>query len=147
MGKLISALVLDFQYTAEAHNVIFNTNSEINVYADKTRIAQVIINIISNAIKYSPNGGNVIIKTVLGNDVVTVSVQDFGYGIPAGEQDQVFERFFRAKGKREGSITGLGLGLYISYEIIIQHMGKIWVESTEGKGSTFYFTLPLTDKK
>jgi signal transduction histidine kinase len=64
-------------------------------------------------------------------------------GIPKEEQHKIYERFFRAKGKKEGSIPGLGLGLYISNEIVTQHGGELWVKSKDGKGSTFYFTLPL----
>ncbi len=70
-------------------------------------------------------------------------MQDFGFGIPKEEQGHIFDRFFRVKGKKENGISGLGLGLYISYEIINQHKGKIWVTSEIGKGSTFYFTLPI----
>jgi signal transduction histidine kinase len=73
---------------------------------------------------------------------VTASVKDFGMGIPKEEQTKIYERFFRAKGKKEGTIPGLGLGLFISNEIVKQHGGDLWVKSTEGKGSTFYFTLP-----
>ena len=84
-----------------------------------------------------------IIKSSQDSDNITISVQDFGLGIPKVEQDKVFERFFRSKGKKENDISGLGLGLYISYEIVTRHKGKIWVESQEGKGSTFYFSLPV----
>lgn len=68
-------------------------------------------------------------------------------GIPKGEQGKVFERFYRVRGRIEKDISGLGLGLYISYDIIAKHKGKIWVESQEGKGSTFYITLPNLSEK
>lgn len=143
LDKLISTVVSDFQYTTQSHTVMQDVQSNTTLHADPERIAQVLVNLISNAIKYSPSADKVIVKSVKKSNTVTISVQDFGLGIPREEQDKIFGRFFRVKGKKEKGISGLGLGLYISYEIINQHQGKIWVESKEGKGSTFYFTLPI----
>ena len=77
---------------------------------------------------------------------MTLSVQDFGLGISKDKQDKVFERFYRVSGDKEESIPGIGLGLYIASEIIKRQGGKIWVESAQGKGSTFYFQLPFSKK-
>lgn len=143
MNELIKSVMSDFQHTAKSHVIINKSTSIITVSADKERISQVLINLVSNAIKYSPKSDKIIIKSSRDTKKVTVSVQDFGLGISKEEQEHVFERFFRAKGKREGDIPGLGLGLYISFEIVKQHKGKMWLESTEGKGSKFYFSLPL----
>jgi len=74
---------------------------------------------------------------------VTVSVRDFGIGIPTGQQSQLFDRFFRASNVKSTQQSGLGLGLYIANDIVARHGGRMWCDSTEGQGSTFYFTLPL----
>lgn len=147
LDELIRDTISDFQITAKSHTIEYKANSKVVLNADKHRIAQVLVNLISNAIKYSPNADKVIVRSSIKDNYIVVSFQDFGMGIPKIEQDKVFDRFFRVKGKREKDIAGLGLGLYISSEIITQHKGKIWVESTEGKGSTFYFSLPIRVKK
>ncbi len=143
VNELINIVVSDFQYTTKSHIVEYNDQSKVTIYADKERIMQVLVNLISNAIKYSPTGDRVIVSLSQDGNNIIISVQDFGLGIPKEEQNRVFDRFFRVKGKDENNISGLGLGLYISYEIITQHKGKIWVESIEGKGSTFRFSLPI----
>lgn len=147
LEELIAEVVGNFQYTISSHIVERSDDTKVNVYADKARIHQVLVNLISNAIKYSPNADKVLVSQKPDIDKVTVSVQDFGMGIPDAEQSKIYERFFRAKGKKEGNIPGLGLGLYISTEIVNQHRGELWVKSKEGKGSTFYFTLPLVNAK
>ncbi len=98
---------------------------------------------ISNAIKYSPHSHTIVIKSESDTKNISVSVQDFGIGIPKNKQDKVFEQFFRVSGPKQYTFPGLGLGLYISSEIIKRQGGKIWVNSTEGKGSTFCFSLPI----
>lgn len=143
IDELIGSVVSDFQFTTKSYNITNNAQSKTSVYADRERIEQVLVNLISNAIKYSPNSDKVVVSSLKDTNKILVSVQDFGLGIPKEEQEKIFERFFRVTAKREMDISGLGLGLYISYEIISQHKGKIWVESTEGKGSTFSFSLPI----
>jgi PAS domain S-box-containing protein len=106
---------------------------------DKDKIVEVLINLISNSIKYSEKGP-VVIKTSLGTGEIQFSVQDSGQGIYPEETDEIFKPFAQARGRKKG---GTGLGLAISKEIVLAHHGKIWVESEIGKGSTFYFTLPL----
>ena len=143
LEKLIAEVVANFQYTVSSHDIVQKNKTNVQVFGDSTRINQVLVNIISNAIKYSPDSDKVVVNYHKTADKVTVSIQDFGMGIPKEEQFRIYERFFRAKGKKEGKIPGLGLGLFISAEIIKQHGGNLWVDSTEGKGSTFYFTLPI----
>lgn len=143
----ISEVVGNFQYTISSHIVERNENESVDIYADKARIHQVLVNLISNAIKYSPESDKVIVSQIKEGDNVTVSVQDFGMGIPKEEQHKIYGRFVRAKGKREGDIPGLGLGLFISTEIVKQHGGKLWVNSEEGVGSTFFFSLPISVSK
>jgi signal transduction histidine kinase len=143
---LIAEVVANFQYTVTSHTVEQNGESKIKVFADSARINQVLVNLISNAIKYSPGADKVLVNITKTKEKVTVSIQDFGIGIPKDEQNRIYERFFRAKGKKEGKIPGLGLGLFISTEIVKQHGGDLWVDSIEKQGSTFYFTLPIGNK-
>ncbi|HUB59778.1 MAG TPA: CheR family methyltransferase, partial [Puia sp.] len=122
------------------------------VSADMERIGQVCINLLSNAIKYSPEADKVIVRSFfeigssLPGPAVTVTVRDFGFGIKDEDQDAIFERFYRTKDSKTKHIAGLGMGLYISSEIIKRHNGKIWVQSKTGEGSTFGFTIPVANK-
>lgn len=147
LEELIEEVVGNFQYTINTHVVERTDTTKVKVYADKARINQVLVNIISNAIKYSPDANKVKVSLKQDKGKATISVQDFGMGIPKNEEHKIFERFFRAKGKKEGSIPGLGLGLFISDEIVKQHGGEIWAKSIEHKGTTFYFTLPIKSVK
>ena len=110
------------------------------VLVDADRIRQVVINLVHNAIKFTPAGGYVTVTARSVHDGVVVSVADTGTGIPAEDQPRIFERFYKAD--RARSSGGTGLGLAIAKHTIHAHNGRIWVESTEGKGSTFSFTLP-----
>jgi signal transduction histidine kinase len=112
------------------------------IWGDRERVGQVLTNLISNAIKYSPSAQQIVIKATDDKKAITISVQDFGVGIPASDLPNIFERFYRAEGKERQSYPGLGLGLYIASEIVRRHKGKIWAESN-GKGSTFHFSLPV----
>lgn len=135
------------QQTTKTHKIITNGKPLGEIYADKEKISQVITNLITNAIKYSPDGNKVIISTDKDKKKITISVEDFGKGIPIEFQNVIFERFFRVKGDEKEKIPGLGLGLYISKEIITEHKGTMGVESNVGKGSKFYFTLPVRNSK
>ena len=114
---------------------------------DRDRLNQVLINLISNAIKYSPQSNKIVVRTAKKKNEVVVSIQDFGIGIPKKDRPQIFERFYRVKNATGERFGGLGLGLYISSEIILKHGGRIGVRSEEGRGSTFFFTLPLKGKE
>jgi signal transduction histidine kinase len=114
------------------------------VLADQKRIYQVIQNLMSNAVKYSPEGGLITLSASLGPRELTVSISDQGLGMPAAELDRIFERFHRIGGEVARRIGGTGLGLAICQGLIEAHGGRIWAESEgEGQGSTFRFTLPL----
>jgi signal transduction histidine kinase len=143
LEDLITEVIGNFQYTISSHVVKRTDTTKVKVHADKARIHQVLVNLISNAVKYSPDADKVKVSQKPDAKKVTVSIQDYGMGIPIEEQKRIYERFFRAKGKKEGDIPGLGLGLYISSEIVKQHGGELWAKSKEGKGSTFYFSLPI----
>ncbi|HVF69320.1 MAG TPA: GAF domain-containing protein [Xanthomonadales bacterium] len=148
---LIQKIVVDFQYTTETHQIKKIGAINKSITGDSDRIGQVLINLLTNAIKYSPVGRDVIVTAKEDKKAVTVSVQDFGMGIPKAKQKHIFEKYFRVSDTGEQTGIGFGLGLYISAEIIKQHNGKIWVESEgSGKslpagrqGSTFCFTIPF----
>ncbi len=125
-------------------SVTISGNREINILADKYRIEQVLANLLNNAVKYSQASPRIHISIDLcGSNAVKVSVQDFGIGIPEDKQRQLFDRYFRVD-YSGNQYSGLGLGLYISNEIITKHNGEIGVESQLGKGSTFWFILPIS---
>jgi len=115
----------------------------IIVHGDKERIQQVLINFLNNAIKYAKAEKYIKIKTVLVNKDIVVKVIDRGIGVPSEKQAFVFDRFYRVDNQATISKPGLGLGLFICKEIILQHQGKIGLESKDGLGSTFWFSLPI----
>ncbi|WP_223641696.1 PAS domain S-box protein [Corallococcus sp. EGB] len=114
----------------------------ISVHGDTFRLEQVVSNLLENALKYSPDGGTIRVRLSLSDDLALLSVTDPGIGIPEDQQQQLFDRYFRARNASTRSYGGLGLGLYISRDIVERHGGRIWVESTPGRGSTFYVALP-----
>ncbi|MDL4840955.1 cell wall metabolism sensor histidine kinase WalK [Aquibacillus rhizosphaerae] len=117
------------------------------IWLDKDKIIQVVDNIISNAIKYSPKGGKIKVRIIRVRQKVKVSITDQGVGIATEKLDKIFERFYRADKARSRELGGTGLGLAIAKEIIESHHGQIWAESQEGKGTTVLFTLPLINRK
>jgi signal transduction histidine kinase len=117
-------------------------NGDAAAVGDRDRIEQVLVNLIDNAIKYSPDGGEVTVTTSPSASSVRVEVADHGMGIPAGEQESVFEKFYRADPQHRSMPGGTGLGLYICRELVQRMGGTIGVHSTPGEGSTFYFELP-----
>jgi signal transduction histidine kinase len=121
---------------------------EIDVDGDRDRLEQVLGNLIENAVKYSPDGSDIIIDVdrVDGNRVVT-SITDRGIGIPNDELAQVFERFHRGRQVSSTNYGGLGLGLYISKQIVERHNGTIWVDSRQGEGTTFFFSIPVAARE
>ncbi len=131
LDSLVDEVVGELQLTTGRHAI------------RRDRLGQVLTNYLSNAIKYSPAGGEVVVTTESDADGVTVLVRDRGVGIPAEDVPLVFDRFYRGSGEKEGTYPGLGLGLYISAEIVRRHGGRVWAESAEGEGSTFGFWLPL----
>ncbi|HVM73103.1 MAG TPA: ATP-binding protein [Anaerolineales bacterium] len=112
------------------------------VSADSPRLEQVLVNLIHNAIKFTPPGGQVVLAAQTEAGFVRFSVRDSGVGIPADDLERIFERFYKADRARSGG--GTGLGLSISRHLVEAHGGRIWAESTEGAGSTFYFTIPIS---
>lgn len=140
--KLIEERIADLQQLSSSHHIELKTTKEVFVTADRERVGQVLNNFISNAIKYSPNGGDIIIRCEQTGNKLQVSVKDSGIGISEEMQQKIFDRFFRVKTEQAKNIAGLGLGLFITAYLIQKHGGEIWVKSKPGKGSTFYFSLP-----
>jgi len=144
INKLIEESINDSRMITSSHALMFKPQGIINVNADREKIGQVISNFISNAIKYSPKGSTVAFSTeVVDGNCVDVSVTDEGIGIKPRDQEKIFQRFYRVDDEDKKHISGFGIGLYLSSEIIQRHKGKIWVKSTFGKGTSFYFSLPL----
>jgi signal transduction histidine kinase len=112
--------------------------------ADRERIARVLANLLENAVRFSPEGGEVQVRVETQGGEARVSVVDHGIGIPAERQDQVFRRFYRAHAGTEHDYGGLGLGLEVSRAVVERHGGRMWFESVPGAGSTFHFGLPLS---
>ncbi|MDB5287786.1 MAG: hypothetical protein JWR05_2735 [Mucilaginibacter sp.] len=144
-NKVIQENIIDLQHTTNKHILVMDFKEVGQIYSDKDRIGQVITNLITNAVKYSPYTNRIIISTEKEHDEITVCVQDFGIGIADDKKDRVFEQFYRVSGNKQHTFPGLGLGLYISNEIIRREGGKMWVNSVEGKGSTFCFLLPVNN--
>jgi two-component system, OmpR family, sensor histidine kinase VicK len=143
INKLISDTIAESRILSNTHVLIFDNPGEVCVDADREKTGQVISNFISNAIKYSAKGSEVFLYSQTVDNDIIVSVKDEGIGIRLKDQDKIFQRFYRAEDDDMRNVTGFGIGLYLSSEIIQRHKGKIWVKSEEGKGSTFYFSLPL----
>lgn len=141
--ELVMEVVEELQRTTEKHTITMNMQAKKHIISDRERIGQVLTNLISNAIKYSPNSSKIIVDVSQEKQNVAVCVRDFGIGIPKDKQDKLFERFYRVSSPHGETFPGLGLGLYISSEIVKRLGGRIWVESSEGKGSSFCFTMPL----
>nr|WP_286779245.1 MULTISPECIES: ATP-binding protein [Sphingobacterium] len=117
-------------------------STDATVSGDELQIIQVINNLLSNAIKYSPGSNRIDVAIHRVANFVKISVRDYGMGIANVDKQKIFERFFRA-GHTQKKFPGLGIGLYVSHEIITHHNGTLWVESEPGEGSTFNFTLPI----
>jgi signal transduction histidine kinase len=141
---LARRIITTHQITAPDHRLALHHHeaSIVGVW-DERRLEQVLNNLVSNAIKYSPQGGPVEVSVFREGKLVRISVRDEGIGVPEAQQHRLFERFYRAENAVLANFGGLGLGLSIARELITRHGGEIGVISQEGKGSTFWFTLPL----
>ncbi len=146
--------LFDFKTLAKeviSHQKIINKGREISlsgsadaiIEGDRYRIGQVITNLLTNALKYSPKKSPIEVKIKKSREDITLMVKDYGIGISVSEQKKVFNQYYRTRTTLRGRAEGLGLGLFICKSIVNRHNGKIWVESKEGKGSTFYLKLSI----
>jgi PAS domain S-box-containing protein len=145
LNELVDQVVGDFRAGSRQHAIIFRRSHEhVAVDADHARIEQVLVNLLANAVKYSPQGGQIVVQVDRVGREVRASVTDPGIGIPPDERKRLFQRFFRAHNVSARHYGGLGIGLFVSNEIVDRHGGRFEVESEPGHGSTFTFYLPLT---
>ncbi|MFC4210239.1 ATP-binding protein [Pedobacter lithocola] len=142
LNDLVKETIDDILFLKSSNQIIVKESPLCEVDADREKIGQVITNYISNAIKYNRAESEIVIEVSCSEDEVQVAVTDKGLGISKNDQARLFERYYRIDSNSTKSISGFGLGLYLSAEIIKHHKGKVWVESELGEGSTFYFSLP-----
>lgn len=145
MADLVKELKEEILSMYSSHRIVFAPVEETFVIADWDKIGQVITNLISNAVKYSPPNTTVNVACVTVDRFVTISVKDDGIGVKPEDQNKLFERYYRVNNDGSKSATGFGIGLYLCAEVIQRHEGKIWVQSDVGKGSTFSFSLPVVE--
>ena len=147
LGTVATESVERLRLFADRQGVILEVDLQSGipvVRGDEARLGQVYVNLLHNAVKFSPDGGAVRVSVRASSDDVVVAIEDHGVGIPKAAQARVFERFYKVDRARvRGETGGTGLGLAIARHIIEQHGGRIWVESTEGRGSTFSFSIPI----
>jgi len=146
LNELIDDTVEALQETTRRHKIRVRGKIRQLVSGDRYRIYQVLSNLLTNAIKYSPNGGTIVIRVSKQQSHALVSVVDKGVGIEKKHQKKIFERLYQIGNRQDRSSRGLGIGLFVSAQIVKQHHGRIWVKSKKGKGSIFSFTLPLAKK-
>jgi PAS domain S-box-containing protein len=143
LSGVIKESVETVKQLSDKHTISYEIPKEdITVMADSQKLSQVLINVLTNAIKYSPAHSSVSLIAIRLADEIKISIQDNGIGIAARDMDKIFSRFYRVPGS-SAKIEGMGIGLYISKEIIEGHHGRIWAESEGGKGSTFHIEFPI----
>jgi PAS domain S-box-containing protein len=145
LPELAERVAEKFRLQTTEHEIVVRFPEDFpTIQGDERRLGQVLNNLVSNAIKYSPNGGQIVIDGQPVDDGVKVSVHDQGIGLSPAQQERIFERFYRVDNASTRETQGVGLGLYIVRSIIDQHGGYVWVESEPGQGTTFSFVLPLS---
>jgi signal transduction histidine kinase len=154
LGDLLSSVVNGTTAEANRRNITLSFKSEPGLppaLMDRDRVAQIAENLLSNALRYTSAGGAVAVSLSLLSEasssrVLLVSVADTGQGISSEDLPNIFNRYYRGKQPAESRAGGSGIGLAVVKELVEAHRGKVWVESTPGQGSTFYFTLPASDQ-
>jgi signal transduction histidine kinase len=142
IGELAEEVAARMQLTTTAHELTVRRDTAAVVTADRDHLEQVLNNLVANAIKYSPRGGPIAIEVQPDDGGIRLSVRDSGIGIPQAELDSIFGLFYRSPDRAARDAAGMGLGLYISREIVTRHGGRIWAESGGEGGSTFFVALP-----
>jgi len=143
LDSLAGRVASGFRTQTQIHEIVVRFAPDFPVVeGDPGRLEQVLNNLVSNAIKYSPDGGTIEISGRASPDDVIVTVSDQGVGVPFEEQSRVFERFYRGARERHQRTPGAGLGLYLAKAIVQAHGGRMWVESNPGEGAAFSFSIP-----
>ncbi len=145
LADLVGETVQDMRTSTQTHTLVLEAHDNPTVFADKDRIGQVINNLVTNAIKYSPQADRIEVSVWREDRTAIVSVRDFGIGIAPEDHEKIFERFYRVQGREEKTYPGFGIGLFIVSQIINDHQGKVWIESEKNKGAVFYISLPVQD--
>jgi PAS domain S-box-containing protein len=147
LAKAVSGIIAISSLKSDRHRLVAEVPTDLPpVNADRTRIERILDNLIDNAIKYSPQGGEVTVSARQRDGIIVVSVRDQGIGIAAADQTKLFQAFQRLDVSSWTGIRGVGLGLVVCKRLVEAHGGRIWLESEFGKGSTFFFTLPITQR-
>ena len=144
LNALLQETIDEILIFTSSHTITLLPHEVIDLYADRDKIGYVLTNLLSNAIKYSPHGDLIEVSCGLTNNQAHVSVKDEGMGIKPQDKDKLFERYYRVENNHTKLIAGFGIGLYLSAEIIQRHNGRIWVDSEQGEGSIFHFSLPVS---
>ncbi len=145
LQDMITTLIKEAELTITSHQIAFESCNPVFINADYNKIESVVSNLVSNAAKYSPRDTRITVSCHVTPTAVQVSVKDEGMGISAEDRNKIFDRYFRVESSQAKHISGFGIGLYLSAEIIQRHGGNIGVDSELGKGSTFYFKLPIAE--
>ena len=143
VDDLVQKTISAFQKSSLIHEILLIGHSNAKVLGDRERLQQVLNNLLSNAVKFSPRANKVEVTLTREENMVNISVKDFGVGIEEKYHSLIFSRFFRMNDKDKNTYPGLGIGLYISSQIILAHHGHIRMDSILGKESNFVFTLPI----
>ena len=147
LGEVIRRVVKAHEPHARKHHFVVEIPEGLpKVAADEDKVEQILTNLVSNAVKYSPDGGPVEIRVIEREDEIEVSVTDHGIGIPEDKLERIFDKFYQVDSSTRRKVGGAGLGLYLTKHLVHAHGGRIWAESKVGEGSTFYFTIPKREK-
>jgi len=149
VSELVRRVAHEFELTTVSHRIILDLPGRMVILADRRRIEEVLNNLLDNAVKYSPSGGTIRVRLARDQaetprEAVTLTVSDDGPGVPERDQERVFDRFYQAPGRLHKGHAGLGLGLYISRELVRRHGGDMWLQSPAGAGATFFVRLPVS---
>jgi two-component system, OmpR family, sensor histidine kinase VicK len=140
---LVAQVADRLSLSATKHHIVIEEAAPVAVLGDRYRLEQVVVNLLDNAMKYTPSGGKVSVRVITAGPDAVVEVSDRGVGIPRERQGHIFERFYRAHAGTAYDYGGMGVGLYISKQIVGRHGGKMWFESRVAEGSVFSFSLPI----
>lgn len=142
INALIRACAENGRFMYPGYEITVELGEDVMLNGNQERLEQVIMNLINNSVKYSPVNKDIVVSASTDGETVKVSVKDFGIGLSDHQKERIFERFYRVDDKNYAA-SGLGIGLYISAEIIKAHQGKFGVDSKLHEGSTFFFILPI----